>query len=214
MSLLNIKECLQRPFNSFIKGILDPLKKLRQRGQIENQDIIILVDSLCDAEYHKPDHGDTITSFISRVLPHSPTWIKWVVTVKSSHKDLLNGIPLSTLNLWQEVSTKQEMNQGANNNDEIPKHNTDLLEYATYRAHVSNELKANICVGSNAPDPNLQKKFFHHLISQAKGNFLYCKLVLDLIENGCLVLKTSNFKILPMNLHEVLLLNFNLKFPR
>lgn len=197
-----------------MKGVLEPLAKLRQRGKIENQDIIILVDSLCDAEYHKPDYGDTITSFISRVLPHTPTWIKWIVTVKSSHKELLSNIPLSTLDLWQDGTSKQGANQVTNNNDEISKHNSDLLEYATYRAHVSNELKANICVGSNAPDPTLQKKFFHYLISQARGNFLYCKLVLDLIESGCLVLKTSNFKILPMNLHEVLLLNFNLKFPR
>lgn len=214
LNLLNLKECIQRPLNSFIRAVLEPLQALRARGKIENQDVIIIVDSLNDAEYHKPDHGDTITSFIEKILPHAPSWIKWIVTVKSSHQEIIQGLPLTVFDLWPQVTKG-----GAANNDTAAEHqqqmhNTDVLEYVTYRSHISNELKANICVGCNAPDPSLQRKFFQHLVSQSKGNFLYCKLVLDLIENGNLVLKTANFKILPVNLHEVLLLQFNLKFPR
>ena len=218
--LLSLKECIQRPMNSFIKGVLDPLIMLRQQAKIESQDVIILVDSLNDAEFHKPDHGDTITSFISKIMSYTPSWLKWIVTVKTTHKDLLNDLPFSRMTLWEEPVKRvdQSVNR-SNNNDtksdsDIMKQTHDLLEYITYRAHVSNDLKANICMGCNTPDPNLQRKFYHHLVSQSKGNFLYCKLVLDLIESGYLVLKTANFKILPVNLHEVLLLNFNLKFPR
>ena len=221
-ALLSMKECLQRPVHSFIKAVLEPLKILRQQAKIDNHDVIILVDSLNDAEYHKPDYGETITSFISKVMPHTPNWLKWVVTVKTTHVELLQDLPLTQMVLWQEETgaiSKTKPNTNNNNlvtptSPALNNHNTDILEYITYRAHVSNELKANICMGCNTPDPSLRRKFYHHLVSQSKGNFLYCKLVLDLIESGYLVLKTANFKILPVNLHEVLLLNFNLKFPR
>jgi hypothetical protein len=39
------------------------------------------------------------------------------------------------------------------------------------------------------------------------------KLTLDLIERGHLVLKSSNYKVLPRTLSEVFQLEFNLKFP-
>lgn len=221
-----MRECVQRPFNSFIKAILEPLITLRSQAKIDNHDVVILVDSLNDAEYHKPDYGETITSFIAKVIPYTPSWMKWVITVNSSHIGLLADLPLSKVILWQEepatansVIANKDIRNSNNNvtaktSSQNDNHNNDILEYITYRAHISNELKANICMGCNTPDPSLRRKFYKHLVTQSKGNFLYCKLVLDLIESGCLLLKTSNFKILPVNLHEVLLLHFNLKFPR
>ena len=47
----------------------------------------------------------------------------------------------------------------------------------------------------------------------SRGCLLYCKILLDLIEQGHLVVKSSNYKILPINLSEIFLLQFNLKFP-
>ena len=58
-----------------------------------------------------------------------------------------------------------------------------------------------------------QVKFCAHVQTLSRGCFLYCKLLLDLIEKGHLVLKSSNYKILPVNLSETFLLLFNLKFP-
>ena len=58
-----------------------------------------------------------------------------------------------------------------------------------------------------------QVKFCAHVQTLSRGCFLYCKLLLDLIERGHLVLKSSNYKILPVNLSEIFLLLFNLKFP-
>lgn len=167
--------------------------------------MIILVDSLNDAEYHKPDQGDSILAFITKVLPYTPSWMKWIVSIKSEYSDLLPNDSFSQINITEKDSSSST---------ETDPRNQDILEYITYRNHVSNELKANICMGASTSDSSLQSKFYRHLVSLSKGNFLYCKLALDLIEKGCLVLKTANFKILPINLHEVLLLNFNLKFPR
>ena len=55
-------------------------------------------------------------------------------------------------------------------------------------------------------------KFPKYLVTTAKGCFLFVKLILDLIERGHLVIKSSSFKILPQSLSEVFLLEFNLKF--
>ena len=57
-----------------------------------------------------------------------------------------------------------------------------------------------------------QSKFRNHLQSLSRGCFLYLKLTLDLIEKGRIVLKSTSYKVLPINLSEVYLLLCNLKF--
>ena len=51
------------------------------------------------------------------------------------------------------------------------------------------------------------------LVQVARGCFLYVKMVLDLLERGHLVIKSSSFNVLPLSLAEIFLLEFNLKFP-
>lgn len=60
------------------------------------EDYIILVDSLNEAEFHKPDYGDTIATFITKIISKFPHWLKLVVTVRtgllvSSHFFYLNN---------------------------------------------------------------------------------------------------------------------------
>ena len=62
--------------------------------KIAEDDYIILVDGLNEAEFHKPDYGDTIASFITKIISKIPTWLKLVVTVRvnlvvSSHNTAL-----------------------------------------------------------------------------------------------------------------------------
>ena len=57
-----------------------------------------------------------------------------------------------------------------------------------------------------------QERFLQHLTQTSQGNFLFAKLVLDLIERGHLVIKSSSFKVLPVSLAEVFQLECNLKF--
>ena len=61
-------------------------------------------------------------------------------------------------------------------------------------------------------DSNFQQKFIQHLIQLSKFNYLFAKLTLDLIEKGNLIIKSSNFKVLPKNLDNLVKLYFNLKF--
>lgn len=50
--------------------------------KIPEEDHIILVDGLNEAEFHKPDYGDTIASFITKIIAKFPSWLKLVVTVR------------------------------------------------------------------------------------------------------------------------------------
>ena len=50
--------------------------------KIPEEDHIILIDGLNEAEFHKPDYGDTISSFITKIISQFPSWLKLVVTVR------------------------------------------------------------------------------------------------------------------------------------
>lgn len=49
-----------------------------------DEDLIILIDGLNEAEFHKPDYGDTIVSFLCKTIDKFPAWLKLVVTVRTS----------------------------------------------------------------------------------------------------------------------------------
>lgn len=49
-----------------------------------DEDFIILIDGLNEAEFHKPDYGDTIVSFLCKTIDRFPAWLKLVVTVRTS----------------------------------------------------------------------------------------------------------------------------------
>lgn len=51
--------------------------------KLPEEDYIILVDSLNEAEFHKPDYGDTIATFITKIVCKFPAWLKMVVTVRT-----------------------------------------------------------------------------------------------------------------------------------
>lgn len=43
-----------------------------------------MIDGLNEAEFHKPDYGDTLSSFITKIIPKFPTWLKLIVTVRAN----------------------------------------------------------------------------------------------------------------------------------
>nr|CAD7444343.1 unnamed protein product [Timema bartmani] len=57
---VSLKECITDPDLAFTRGVLEPLGGLRRAGRIPGKQCLVLVDGLCEAEYHRPDHGDTL----------------------------------------------------------------------------------------------------------------------------------------------------------
>lgn len=48
--------------------------------------LIVLVDGLNEAEFHRPDYGDTLASFLSKNIHKFPSWLKVITTVRTSQQ--------------------------------------------------------------------------------------------------------------------------------
>jgi hypothetical protein len=94
---LSLPQCTADPHTALTLGILGPLALLRQAGKISGENCIVLIDGLCDAEFHRPDYGDTLASFLVRHLGSFPAWLKIVATVRSCMKDNFKSLPFHTI---------------------------------------------------------------------------------------------------------------------
>lgn len=77
---------------------------LSERKMTVDDDFIILIDGLNEAEFHKPDYGDTIVSFLCKTIDRFPAWLKLVVTVRTSlqvtHTSSIQFTPCCTWAFW------------------------------------------------------------------------------------------------------------------
>jgi len=91
---LSISGCTTDPSRAFLLGIINPLKSLHLKGEIStHSNFIIVIDGLCEAEGHKGDYGDTITSFLTKHAMEFPQWLKIICTVETSNQKITNLLP-------------------------------------------------------------------------------------------------------------------------
>ncbi|XP_048372878.1 protein TANC2 isoform X2 [Sphaerodactylus townsendi] len=197
-SVLSLRSCVQDPLASFRRGVLEPLENLHKERKIPDEDFIILIDGLNEAEFHKPDYGDTIVSFLSKMIGKFPSWLKLVVTVRTSLQEIIKLLPFHRIFL-----DRLEENEAIDQ---------DLQAYILHRIHSSSEIQNNISLNGKM-DNTTFGKLSSHLKTLSQGSYLYLKLTFDLIEKGYLVLKSSSYKVVPVSLSEVYLLQCNMKFP-
>jgi len=200
--LLTLKSCIANPHQSFVSAILDPLAALKRSGEEGGfLTCLIVVDGLCEAEYHRPDNGDTIASFLARHALQFPHWLKVIVTVRTSLLDATQLLPYAPLSLDSSATNDAPLR--------------DLMDYTSHRVNNCSRIRNNITLcGVKSPDGTSVQvaRFAQHLSALSRGNFLHSKMILDLIQNGHLVTKSSSYKVLPVTLSEIFLLHFNLRF--
>lgn len=196
-SMLSLRSCVQDPMAAFRRGVLEPLANLRKERRIPEEDYIILIDGLNEAEFHKPDYGDTIASFITKIIAKFPSWLKLVVTVRINLVEITSLLPFSKISL-DDFSDNKEISN-------------DLNAYIQYRINGSKDIMNNISLNGKA-DPITVGKLSSHLISRSQGSYLYLKLTLDLFERGHLVIKSASYKVVPVSLAELYQLQCNMKF--
>ncbi|XP_069974687.1 protein TANC2 isoform X9 [Penaeus vannamei] len=202
-ALLALPACVSDPSAALVKGVLEPLHNLRRLGKIGADPLIIVVDGLCEAEYHRPDHADTLASFLARHAVKLPSFIKLVVSVRSQLADLTRLLPFHRISL--------DPDQRADPAADMP--TRDLSDYVGFRCMHSPTIRSNITVTQGKIEGSSQHRFTQHVVAQSKGSMLFIKLILDLIERGHLVMKSGSFKVLPQSLSEIFMLLFNLRFP-
>nr|XP_014345120.1 PREDICTED: protein TANC1 [Latimeria chalumnae] len=196
-SMLSLRSCVQDPMVAFRRGILEPLTSLRKDRKIPEDDYIILIDGLNEAEFHRPDYGDTVASFITKMISKFPSWLKLIVTVRVNFQEVTSSLPLFTILIDDFPENKDISN--------------DLNLYIQYRISNSQEILNNISLNGKA-DAVIVSKVSNHLITRSKGSYLYLKLTLDLFEKGHLVIKSASYKVVPVSLSELYLLQCNMKF--
>lgn len=188
------------------------MSSLRRVGKIPAENCIILIDALCEAEYHKPDHGDTLSQFLARHASSFPSWLKIVATVRSHAQDIIRSFPYHKI---RQVITSSKIFFSLPNdfylqfklfeNFSLDKFNSnenlqkDLLDYINFRLNNSPSIQSNVASVSGKLDgvggSSSQYRFSQHLLSLSKGSFLFAKLTLDLLERGHLVVKSSGYKV-------------------
>ncbi|XP_034076872.1 protein TANC1-like isoform X1 [Gymnodraco acuticeps] len=197
---LSLRSCVQDPIAAFRKGILEPIASLRKERRLPEEDYIILVDSLNEAEFHKPDYGDTIATFITKIVSKFPPWLKLVVTVRTSLVEITTLLPFSGISL-----------------DILPDSSdlgADLSDYIHHRVSSSTQVAINVTTPTGSvPDQLLLSKFSSHLSTRSHGSILYLQLTLDLFHKGHLALKGGNYLVVPVSLSEVYLLMCRVSFP-
>ncbi|NXS51449.1 TANC1 protein, partial [Brachypteracias leptosomus] len=196
-SMLSLRSCVQDPAAAFKRGVLEPLTNLRKEQKIPEEDYIILIDGLNDAEFHKPDYGDTLSSFLTKIICKFPPWLKLIVTVRTSFQEIVSSLPFIAISL-----------DNFPDNKEI---HEDLNAYIQYRINNSQEIINNISLNGKA-DAAIIGKVSNHLIMRSLGSYLYLKLTLDLFQKGHLVIKSASYKVVPVSLSELYLLQCNMKF--
>ncbi|XP_060798440.1 protein TANC2 isoform X2 [Neoarius graeffei] len=198
-SLLSLRSCVQEPITAFSRGLLEPLHALHREHKVAcDEDLIVLIDGLNEAEFHKPDYGDTIVSFLCKTIERFPPWLKLVVTVRTSLQEVTRPLPFHRISL--------------DHLDESDAIDSDLQGYILHRLHSSQEIQNNVALNGKL-DNAAFTKLSAHLKGLSRGSYLYLKLTLDLIEKGYLVLKSSSYKVVPVSLAEVYLLLLNMRFP-
>ncbi|NXN74325.1 TANC1 protein, partial [Himantopus himantopus] len=196
-SMLSLRSCVQEPAAAFQRGVLEPLTNLRKERKIPEEDYIILIDGLNDAEFHKPDYGDTLSVFLTNIISKFPPWLKLIVTVRTNFQEVVSSLPFITISL-DDFPDNKEIHD-------------DLNAYIQYRINNSQEIINNISLNGKA-DAAIIGKVSNHLIMRSLGSYLYLKLTLDLFQKGHLVIKSASYKVVPVSLSELYLLQCNMKF--
>ncbi|XP_043247903.1 protein TANC2 [Colletes gigas] len=203
---LSQRECTVDPDLALSRGIIEPLSTLKKTNRLPETNMVILIDAVCEAEYHRPDRGDTIASFLTRHAPNFPSWLKIICTVRTQLLECAKQLP------YTRVSLDRMSNDTTGSN--VSK---DLSDYIGYRLAQSPAIQTNVTASVNGKAESScsanQTRFASHLLSLARGSFLFAKLTLDLIESGHLVAKSASYKVLPVSLAQIFQLHFNLRFP-
>ncbi|XP_076295761.1 zinc-RING finger and ankyrin repeat domain-containing protein rolling pebbles isoform X2 [Lasioglossum baleicum] len=203
---LSQRECTVDPDLALSRGIIEPLSTLKKMNRLPDTNMVILIDAVCEAEYHRPDRGDTIASFLTRHAPNFPSWLKIICTVRTQLLECAKQLP------YTRVSLDKVPNDSTGNNV-----TRDLSDYIGYRLAQSPAIQTNVTASVNGKAESScsanQTRFSSHLLALARGSFLFAKLTLDLIESGHLVAKSASYKVLPVSLAQIFQLHFNLRFP-
>ena len=193
--ILTLDSLREAPQVGLERGILNPLYKLYRQDRIHMNQALILIDGL---ENEVGVKSNTIANFLSRNILRFPDWLKLVVTHRCDRSELTNLMHLPNVSLNMEESLRLQ---------------NDLEEFIETKMFASSRILSNISHSNPKKTNMLLAKLVQFILNQAEGSFLYANLILELIRDGFLTVRSDSFSQLPQNLDEVFHLIFSIKFP-
>ncbi|CAJ0942929.1 unnamed protein product, partial [Mesorhabditis belari] len=193
--LLKLDECLRvSPKVVFQKAIAEPLSQL---ASSDEGCLVILIDGLDEAEFHRSEAGHSIARFLEEIYKLLPSWIRLILTADTDIPTKLKGFPSKSVKIDDSQLDERVMR--------------DTRMLAEYRVSVCGEsLRSLRRTSSSTSDP--LNDFIDHIVSQSCGNLMYVSLLLSLAESDLIRLKALTSALLPTDLDELYLLYFNLTF--
>ncbi|GFU04024.1 protein TANC2 [Nephila pilipes] len=185
--LLSLEACIEDPDKAFKKGILEPLVTLAKYPIAPG---ILVIDSVHESE----GPSRSISSFLTTYINQFPSWLKVVMSVNTHDVTVTTSLPFHRVNLDSAVAKVRD----------------DLRRYIQCRINRGSALQTNV---SSCRDEKQISRFIEHLTTSEQATFLFVKLILDLLQQNHLVIKSSSFKVIPVSLDEVFTLMFSLRFP-
>lgn len=203
--------------------ISDPVDSLLNSQTVHFNYAFIIVDGLdFAAKSDDQNEPNNLYQFLLEQASKWPKWLRLLITVRDEKRvvSLLEKNKTSYHLIKLDVASPGSSISPYSSTPNLVK---DLNDYIQYRINKSIDIQKNVLCLTNGPatstapintnvDLNFQNKFMQHLVRLSSGNYLYLKLLLDLIERGMMVIKGANFNAIPKDFSHLLKLYFNLKF--
>ena len=196
-SMLTMSSLRQNPQVGFEQGVLDPLRSLFRQDKISLERALILIDGL-DNENQDLIKINSISDFLNINILRFPAWLKLVVSHRNNRADLTYLMHLPYIDLLM------EQNLGLQN---------DLQVFIETKIFSSESILSNITHSNPRKTNMLLAKIVQFILTHAQGSFLYAELILELIKNGNLTLRSESLSQVPRNLDEAFHLILSIRFP-
>ncbi|CAJ0583600.1 unnamed protein product, partial [Mesorhabditis spiculigera] len=195
-NLLTLDNCLKfGPQHVFEKAIVDPLAQLSSSDQ---GCLVILIDGLDEAEFHRSEAGMSIARFLESVYGMLPAWIRLILTVDYEAPTRLEGHLSASVRIDDTQLDERAMR--------------DSRMLAEYRVSGCHLLEEGLKTLKFTSGDNPLSEFISRIVAQSCGNMMYIALLLSLAESNVIRLKALASALLPADLDELYLLYFNLTF--
>ncbi|KAE9417289.1 hypothetical protein Angca_007587, partial [Angiostrongylus cantonensis] len=192
VELLNLEECIKHDaLHVFRTAIADPLQQL---NCLDQGCLVIVVDGSDDAEFHRSEDGRSIATFICSLVPHLPTWIRFIVSCDPENS-----------NIYDSVMTRRIRIDDVTLDERVVKDCRMLIEY---RLSMVPELDSHLLTNARRSIIDPFGDMVDRIVYAANGSMLYIRLLLRLVENGQLSLRyltQSNLPTGDINLYGVVM---------
>ncbi|CAI4230507.1 unnamed protein product [Auanema sp. JU1783] len=195
-NLLRLEECLKYDsIHVFERAIAEPLSQLKSTDQ---GSLVILIDGIDEAEYHRCEDGRSIGVFLSQVIDYLPFWVRVVATTDAS-----------SLSNFEAKKRRSVRIDDCSLDERVVRDNRMYIEY---RIGMFRELEDSIVTSRRNSVIDPLSAFSEQVVEKANGNMLYIRLLLQLLETGKLRMASLASTILPDDISGLYVMYMDLTF--